>query len=68
MNRAAKDLIGAGIVTALFGLVVLFMPGLTMVVFSYFVAASFVSRFGVCEHGRQRACGARPRRPAFLCL
>ena len=42
MSRAAKDLIGAGIVTAMFGLVVLFMPGLTMVIFSFLVAASFL--------------------------
>ncbi len=42
MSRAGMDLIGAGIITAILGLAVLFVPGLSMVVFSYFVAASFV--------------------------
>ena len=42
MSRVGKDLVGAGIVTAVIGLVLLFVPGLSMVVFSYFVAASFV--------------------------
>ena len=42
MSRAGKDLVGAGLVTAIIGFVLLFIPGLSMVAFSYFVAASFV--------------------------
>ncbi len=42
MGKLAKDLIVAGVVTAIIGAVVLFVPGLTMVVFADFVAASFI--------------------------
>ena len=42
MSKTGKDLISAGIVTMIIGLALLFVTGLSMVVFAYFVAASFI--------------------------